>query len=94
MHQEMMRVTRTIVGATRYVVLSCGEFFIVDNQSWLLVYYYVVHNWVRIPIFISLDKAFEGSSSDNLTKVIMEAVIIGGGLLRNWIDPKNTLALG
>jgi hypothetical protein len=33
---------------------------------------------------------FEGSGSDNLTKVIMEAVIIGGGLLRNWIAQKHT----
>jgi len=48
----------------------------------------VVQNWVRIPIFISLDKVFEGLSSDNLTKVIMEALIIGRGFPRDQIAQK------
>jgi hypothetical protein len=43
----------------------------------------MVQIWVKILILISLDKVFEGSSSDNLTKVIMEALSIGGGLPRN-----------
>jgi hypothetical protein len=45
----------------------------------------VLHNCVRIPIFILLDKVFEGSSNDNLTKVIMEMLIIGGGFPINQI---------
>jgi len=40
----------------------------------------MVHNWVRISIFIFLDRMLENSGSDNLTKVIMEALTIGGGL--------------
>ncbi len=43
----------------------------------------MVDNWVRIPIFISLDKVLEGSDSDNLTEVKMEMLIIGGGFPRN-----------
>ncbi len=82
-HQEVMRATKTIVGVVRYVALSCDEMFIIDNQSWLFIHYYVVHNWVKIPIFISLDKVLEGSDSDNLTKVKMEMLIIGGGFPRN-----------
>jgi hypothetical protein len=39
-----------------------------------------MQNWVRILIFIFLDRMFEVSNSDNLTKVIMEALTIGGGL--------------
>ncbi len=53
-----------------YVVLSCDEMHIVENQSWLLIHYYVVQNWVRIPIFTSLDIVIEGLGSDYLTKVI------------------------
>jgi len=52
----------------------------IDNQFWLFLHYYVVQYWVRISILISLNMMFEGSSSDNLTKVIMEALTIGGGL--------------
>jgi hypothetical protein len=43
----------------------------------------VVYNWVRIPILISLDRVVAGSGSDNLTKVIMETLMIGGGLPLN-----------
>ncbi len=48
----------------------------------------MVQNWVRIPISIFLDKMLEGLSSDNLTKVIMEALIIGGGLPKYQIAQK------
>jgi len=43
----------------------------------------VVENWVRIPILISLDKVvtiLQVHGSDNVTKVIMEALMIGEGL--------------
>jgi hypothetical protein len=58
--------------------------FTIDNQFWLSIHYYVVQNWVRI----LLDIMFEGSSSDNLTKVIMETFTIGGGLPRYQIAQK------
>jgi hypothetical protein len=48
----------------------------------------VVQNWVKILILISLDKMLKGSGSDNLTKVIVEALTIGGGLPRNLIAQK------
>ncbi len=60
----------------------------IDNQFWLSLHYYVVQNWVRIPILISLNMMLEGSSSDNLTKVIMEALTIGGGLQKYQIAQK------
>jgi hypothetical protein len=82
MHQEVMRAIKAIMGAIRYVALNCDEVLIINNQSWLFVHSDVVQNWVRIPILISLDKMLEGLDSDNLTKVIMEALAIGEGLLR------------
>ncbi len=48
----------------------------------------MVQNWVRILILISLDKVLEGSNSDNLTKVIMQALTIGGELPRDQIAQK------
>jgi len=79
MDQNVMEATKATMGVVWYVVLSCDEVFIVDNQYWLIVHCYVVQNWARILILISLDLLFEGSSSDNQTKVIMEALTIGGG---------------
>jgi hypothetical protein len=71
------------VGVVRCVVLSCDEIFTIDNQSWLFIHCYVVHNWVRTPIFISLDKVLEDLDSDNQTEVTMEMLTIGGGFPTN-----------
>jgi hypothetical protein len=42
MHQEVLRVTRAIVGVARYVALSYDEVFTMDNQSWLFVQCYLM----------------------------------------------------
>jgi hypothetical protein len=78
MHQEILKVTRATMGAAHYVALSCDEVYIMDNQSWLHVHCYVMHNWVRIPIHISLDKVVKGLGNDNLTKVVC------GGFDNRW----------
>jgi hypothetical protein len=40
-----------------------------DNQSWLSIDHYVVQNWVRIPILISLNNVLKGFGSDNFNKM-------------------------
>jgi hypothetical protein len=47
-----------------------------------------MQNWVRTPIFICLDKVVKGLGNDNLTKVIMEALTINGGLPKDQIAQK------
>jgi hypothetical protein len=73
------------MGVVHYVAFSCNEVFTMDNKSWLYIHYYVMQNWVRIPILISLDRIVEGLGNDNLIEVIMGALMIGGGLLRDQI---------
>jgi hypothetical protein len=73
---KVMRATRIVVQITHYVVLSCDEVSIVDNQSCLSLHYYVLENLVRIPILIFLDRVVASSRSDNLSKVTMEALMI------------------
>jgi hypothetical protein len=79
-HQKVMKTTMVKMGATCYVAFSCDEVFTMDNQSWLSIHYYVIQNWVRILILISLDWMVDIIRIDKLTKVIIEALIIGGGL--------------
>jgi hypothetical protein len=75
-----MKVTRVVIQVAHYIALNYDEVSTIDNQSWLFVYYYIVENWVRIPILICLERVVAHSRSDNLTKVIMEALMIDGGL--------------
>ncbi len=76
MHKEIMRATKAKVVATCY----CNKVFTFNNQSLLFVHY-VVKNWVRIPVLISLDCVLEGSR--NLIRVIIEALTIGGVMPRD-----------
>jgi len=47
-----------------------------------------MQNWVRIPILISPGRVIERLRNDNLTKVVMETLTIGGGLLKGQITQK------
>jgi hypothetical protein len=66
----------------------------IDNQSHLSIHCYVVHNWVTISICISSDKMLEGLGSDNLTKVVMEALTIWWGVAKGSNCPKAHLLWG
>ncbi len=48
----------------------------------------MVYNWVRITILTSSDRVVASSRNDNLIKVIMEALMISGGLPQNQIAQK------
>jgi hypothetical protein len=47
-----------------------------------------MENWVRIPILISFNHVLEGFGSNNLTKVIMEALTTKGGMLKDQVVSK------
>jgi hypothetical protein len=47
-----------------------------------------VENWVKIPILIFIDQMLEGFGIDSLTNVIMEALVIGGGMPKIYIASK------
>ena len=43
----------------------------VDCQSWISVHGYIVVDWKRTPILLTLDRVVEGWEADNLTSIIM-----------------------
>jgi hypothetical protein len=51
-----------------------------DNYSWICVHAYVVFGWTKVPILVFVQRVVNGSFSNNLTKVIMNALLVNGGL--------------
>jgi hypothetical protein len=43
-----------MVRSARFISLSCDEVTSIDNGSWISIHCYVVQNWSRVPILISL----------------------------------------
>jgi hypothetical protein len=46
--------------------LTCNEISTIDSQSWLLVDDYVVQNWLKILIGLSLEHVVARSNVDNV----------------------------
>jgi hypothetical protein len=80
MYTQVLNKTRTTISAARYIALSCDEVSCIDNSSWISVHAYVVQNWSRVPVLISLEHVIDGGKAKNLTKMIMSAVGSVGGL--------------
>ncbi len=74
MYAQMINKNLGIVSTFNYVVLTCDEVSTIDIGSWISIQAYVMQNWVRLPMMISLQKVVDGPRVDNLTMVIMEAL--------------------
>jgi hypothetical protein len=80
LYNVVQKQTRRVVCGARYFSLSCDEVTTVDNQSWISIHAYVLVDWERIPLLLSLERLTEGSTSDQITRTIMSAVGRDGGL--------------
>ncbi len=85
MHGIVLEVTKFVIGTTQYLSLTCDEVSTINNQSWLLIHVYVVQNWLRIPIFLSLECVVVGSSAHNLTLVLMQTLMHQKSLTKKLI---------
>jgi hypothetical protein len=56
-HTQNMVLDATIFVITtiQCIYLTCDEMSKIDNQSWLLVHAFVVHNWLCKPLFFPLN---------------------------------------
>ncbi len=64
----------------------------IDNQSKIFVHVCIVEGWKRLSNLLTLQQAIEGSHVDNLTKVIVESLLLYGGVvfldLIGWMQLK------
>jgi hypothetical protein len=68
------------VGSTKFISLSCDEVTSIDNGSWISIHCYVVQNWSRVLILLSLERVQDQATSSNLLHLILSAVKRKGGV--------------
>jgi hypothetical protein len=68
------------VRSARFILFSCNEVTSIDNESWISIHCYVVQNWSRVPILISLERVQDQATSSNLLHFILSAVKRKGGV--------------
>jgi hypothetical protein len=72
----------------RYVSVSCDEVTSINNSSWISIHCYVVQNWARLPILLTLQHIPEGGKSDILKAIILNALKKKGRLIRDTVAKK------
>lgn len=70
-YYKVIDVIPSHVKKTNYVALTCDEVTSIDNGSWISIHAYVMQDWIRIPLFISLEEVVNGAHVDNLIIVLM-----------------------
>jgi len=80
--------TKRLIQSAKYMAVTVDEVTAVDNSSFLTVHAYIVQDWMRIPLLISLQRVECSLNDDNLTELIVGAINSGGGLDRESIATK------
>jgi hypothetical protein len=56
MHDIVKVIATKAMKITNYILISCDEMTNADNQSWLSLQAYVIDNWSKIPIMVSMQR--------------------------------------
>jgi hypothetical protein len=78
-----------MVEAAPFISFSADESTTVNNSSIIVVHCYIMSNWDRQPLLVALMKMeFNGTTSDSLTKLIVNVLSINYGLDETAIASK------
>ena len=67
----MQKKIQELIGEASYIAVTCDESTAVDNTSWLCLHVYVMQNWSRRPLLLTLQKLdSDGYTADSLLAVI------------------------
>jgi hypothetical protein len=78
--QIIKQKTAEMVGAARYVAITCDEVTIVDCQSWISIHAYIVRDWEHYPILLRLERVVDGAGAENIIKTVLSALEDDGNL--------------
>jgi hypothetical protein len=88
MFRQVEAKSLEMVKSARFISISCNEVTSIDNGSWISIHAYVVQNWSRIPILITLEHIQDQATSVNLLQIILKAVKDKGGVHDNGLVEK------
>lgn len=84
-------VTRVHPQQARFIFVSCDEVTTIDNQSWIFMSIYMMHNFKRF-ILLNLERLTKGVGDNTLT-LIKNDLVSFGVLAYNLVLQENLFAL-
>ncbi len=76
------------IHATCFLAISCDEVMTIDNQSWVNIHACFMDSLKCIPILLYLKRLVSDDTFDNLTNVILNSLLVHGGLILQEINDK------
>ena len=78
-----------LIGDASYIAVTCDESTAMDNTSWLCLHVYVMHNWNRKPLLLTLEKLdSNGYTFDSLLTMTTRILAYHGMMEPNQIVAK------
>ncbi len=77
-----------VTSSANYVVVSANEMTIIDAQQWIIIHAYVMKNWKRVPILLTLEKVEMGATLNNIKAIILNAMGRYGGFTNEAMASK------
>ena len=81
----VLKRTKEVMQVANSFSLSCDEVTSVDCESWISVHGYIVIDWKRTLVLLTLERVIEGGTTYNLTAVIVNVARAYGGLTEQKI---------
>jgi hypothetical protein len=85
MHLQVQEKKREVMQATKFFYVTCDEVTTLDNGTWISIHVYVVVGFEWFPMLVALEHIDDGTTSNNLTKVIMASIQEISGLEREEV---------
>lgn len=81
MYSFVQEKIKAMIKSAQFIALTCDETTGVDNCSYIVVHVYIMLDWVRVPLLLTLQKLeSDGATADNLTTLLMGIVGVRGDL--------------
>ncbi len=80
LHNVVMSAIKKAIMALNFIFIFANEMTTVDNQSWILVHYYGMTSWKKMPILTTF-KHLEGGTIVNIKIMILVILITYGGFI-------------
>ncbi len=87
MHELVFNKTKSLVESAKSISFSNDEVTF-DQQSWVSIHAYIVEDWQRIPLLLSLYWVVDGVTFDNFKCILVDAMLFFGDLNQDTIASK------
>jgi hypothetical protein len=87
-HDVLSERTKEVIRESPFLALSIDEVITSDTKSWNPIHGYVLENLQQIYVLLNLERVINGVTIENIYNVMLQTLLIQGGLMEAKIGKK------